>query len=56
VVFPLGTFHYLPGSLLFGKGAPLIALVGAPVAAVLTLLLAQRAWNAGLRRYDSTGS
>lgn len=56
VVFPLGSFHYLPGSALFGKGAPLIALGGAPLAALLCVLLAQRAWDAGLRRYDSTGS
>jgi len=56
LVFPFGTFHYLPGSVLFGKGAPLVALVAAPVAALVTLLLAQGAWNLGLRRYDSTGS
>jgi ABC-2 type transport system permease protein len=56
VVFPLGSFHYLPGSVLFGKGAPLIALGAAPLAALITVLLAQKAWNVGLRRYDSTGS
>lgn len=56
VVFPFGSFHFLPGSVLFGKGAPLLALAAAPVAAVVTMLLAQQAWNLGLRRYDSTGS
>jgi ABC-2 type transport system permease protein len=56
LVFPFGTFHYLPAAVLFGKGAPLIALGAAPVAALITLLLAQAAWNSGLRRYDSTGS
>jgi ABC-2 type transport system permease protein len=55
-VFPFGTFHYLPASVLFGKGAPLVALAGAPVAAAVCMLLAQKAWDAGLRRYESTGS
>ncbi len=56
LVFPFGSFHFLPGSVLFGKGAPFIALGAAPIAVVVTALLAQRAWNTGLRRYDSTGS
>ena len=56
IVLPFGTFHFLPGSVFFGKGAPLIALGCAPVAAVVTMLLAQKAWNLGLRHYDSTGS
>jgi ABC-2 type transport system permease protein len=55
-VFPFGTFHYLPGSVLFGKGAPLVALVAAPLAALVTVGLAQRAWNLGLSRYESSGS
>lgn len=56
VVFPLGSFHYLPGRVLFGKGAPWLALGAAPLAALVTMLLAQKAWSLGLRRYDSTGS
>jgi len=55
-VFPFGTFHYLPGSVLFGKGAPLVALLAAPLAALLTMGLAQKAWNLGLSRYESSGS
>jgi ABC-2 type transport system permease protein len=56
IVFPFGTFHYLPGSVFFGKGAPLFALLAAPLAAVVTMLLAQKAWNLGLKHYESTGS
>jgi len=55
-VFPFGTFHYLPASVLFGMGAPLVALAAAPVAAAITLLLAQKAWDSGLKHYESTGS
>jgi ABC-2 type transport system permease protein len=55
-VVPYGTFHYLPASVLFGKGAPLVALLAAPVAVVVTMALAQWAWNLGLKRYESTGS
>jgi ABC-2 type transport system permease protein len=56
VIFPLGSFHYVPGSVLFGKGAPWLGLLGAPLAAALSMLLAQKAFSLGLRRYDSTGS
>lgn len=56
VLFPFGTFHYVPGRIFFGHAAPLYALAGAPLAAVLTWLLAQYAWNLGLRSYESTGS
>jgi ABC-2 type transport system permease protein len=55
-VVPYGTFHYLPASVLFGKGAPLVALVAAPVAALTTMALARWAWKLGLERYESTGS
>jgi ABC-type uncharacterized transport system permease subunit len=56
VVFPFGAFHYVPGSVFFGHGAPLIGLIGAPLAALSTMWLAQRAWNLGLASYESTGS
>jgi ABC-2 type transport system permease protein len=55
-VLPYGTFHYLPASVLFGKGAPLAALLVAPLAALVTMTLAQAAWNLGLKRYESSGS
>jgi ABC-2 type transport system permease protein len=55
-VFPFGAFHYLPGAVLFGKGAPLVALGAAPLAALVAIWLAHRAWALGLRRYESTGS
>jgi ABC-2 type transport system permease protein len=56
VVLPFGAFHYVPGSVFFGYGAPLIGLIGAPVAAAVTMWLAQRAWDLGLASYESTGS
>jgi ABC-2 type transport system permease protein len=55
-VIPFGTFHYLPGRVLFGKTNALWGLGIAPVAAILLVLLAQAAWNAGLRHYESSGS
>lgn len=56
VLFPFGAFHYVPGRIFFGHGAPLIGLLGAPLAAAVTMWLAQRAWNLGLASYESTGS
>jgi ABC-2 type transport system permease protein len=56
LIFPFGTFHYLPASVFFGKHAPLIALAAAPLAAALAAALAQKAWNLGLEHYESTGS
>jgi ABC-2 type transport system permease protein len=55
-VVPVGSFHYLPASVFFGKHAPLIALGLAPVASVVTLVLAQKAWRLGLSYYESSGS
>lgn len=55
-VLPFGTFHYLPGAVLFGKGAPLVALAAAPLAALVAVWLAHKAWDLGLRRYESSGS
>lgn len=56
LALPLGTFHYLPGAVLFGKGAPWVALAAAPSAALVTAWLAHKAWNLGLKRYESSGS
>ena len=55
-VIPYGTIHYLPGRVLFGKSASFWGLGVAPLAALVTALFAQWAWNSGLRRYESTGS
>ena len=55
-VVPYGTFHYLPGRVLFGKTSALWGLGLAPIAAILLVLIAQVAWNAGLRQYESAGS
>jgi ABC-2 type transport system permease protein len=55
-VIPFGTFHYLPARVLFGKTMALWGLGAAPVAALVLLLVAQAAWNAGLCQYESSGS
>lgn len=55
-VLPYGTFHYLPGRVLFGKTAALWGLGLAPVAAAVLVVLAQITWHAGLQKYESTGS
>jgi len=55
-VVPYGTFHYLPARFFFGKSASFWGLGLAPVATVALALLAQGAWNLGLRRYESAGS
>jgi ABC-2 type transport system permease protein len=55
-LIPYGTFNFLPGSWVMGKlSSPLLALVG-PLVAVFYCYLAQRAWEWGLRQYQSTGS
>ena len=55
-VIPYGTIHFLPGRVLFGKSTSLWGLGVAPLAALVTVLVAHWAWNSGLRRYESTGS
>lgn len=55
-VIPYATFHYLPGRVLFGKSASCWGLGVAPLAALASILVAQAAWNRGLRKYESTGS
>ena len=55
-VIPYATFHYLPGRVLFSKTSSLWGLGIAPLAAVASALVAQAAWNVGLRQYESTGS
>ena len=55
-VLPYASFHYLPGRVLFGKTLSLWGLGLAPIAALIACVLAQAAWNAGLRHYESTGS
>jgi ABC-2 type transport system permease protein len=55
-VIPFGSFHYLPGRVLFAKTATLWGLGVAPLAALVLVLIAQAAWNAGLRQYESSGS
>ncbi|MEP7050658.1 MAG: ABC-2 family transporter protein [Pseudomonadota bacterium] len=56
LVLPFGTFHYLPGRVLFGKTTALWGLGVAPVAALLCVIIAHAAWASGLRQYESSGS
>ncbi|HYO98082.1 MAG TPA: ABC-2 family transporter protein [Polyangiaceae bacterium] len=53
---PYASFHYLPARSLFGKTSSLGGLLLAPLVTALSLWLAHRAWSAGLRRYESSGS
>lgn len=56
VLFPFAAAIYLPAGWIFGKFLdPWCALVG-PFAAGVFIVLANRAWEWGLRRYESTGS
>jgi ABC-2 type transport system permease protein len=55
-LIPYGAFNFLPGSWVMGKmSSPLLAL-SAPVVAILCAIIAQMAWERGLRQYQSTGS
>lgn len=56
LVLPLGAFHFLPASFLFGKELGVWRLLAPPVAAGICMLEAQWLWNRGLRHYESTGS
>jgi ABC-2 type transport system permease protein len=60
VVLPLGCINYLPGVTILGRPDPLGVPVAlrwlSPLAGVLFLAIALRAWRLGLRRHVSTGS
>jgi ABC-2 type transport system permease protein len=53
---PFGCSQFLPASFLLGKGGAFWMALVPPVAAALCMALASRAWNWGLRQYESTGS
>jgi ABC-2 type transport system permease protein len=60
VVLPLGCINYLPGVTILDRpdplGIPLAVRWLSPLAGVLFLGVALRAWRLGLRRHASTGS
>jgi len=56
VVLPYGIFNYLPASWVFGKMSSPLCVIGAPLVAVVSAMVAQAAWNWGLKHYQSTGS
>jgi ABC-2 type transport system permease protein len=53
---PFGAFIYFPASFLLGKDSVPWMVLAAPLAALLFLWAARRAWDWGLSRYESTGS
>ncbi len=53
---PVGVFHYLPASFVFGKSTLFGVLFAPPLAACLSAWCAQRVWSWGIRQYESTGS
>ncbi len=55
-VIPYATVHYLPGQVFLGKTAGIWGLGLAPFATLVLAVLAQTAWNLGLRSYESSGS
>lgn len=53
---PLGAFHFLPASFVFGKTHVLAAVFAPWAVALVAVFLARGAWRLGLRSYESTGS
>lgn len=56
ILIPFGAFNYLPGDWVFGHVATPSAALAAPLAALISMALAQVFWNRGLAQYQSTGS
>jgi ABC-2 type transport system permease protein len=56
IVLPYGIFNYLPASWVFGKMLSPWCVLAAPLVAVLSAVVAQAAWDWGLKHYQSTGS
>jgi len=56
LIIPYGAFNFVPASLLFEKAVSPWTLVLAPLAAILFLFEARRAWRWGINQYESTGS
>lgn len=55
-LIPYGVFHYLPVGLFLGKPLDPWLLVLGPLALLMFFWIAQRTWNWGLNKYESTGS
>lgn len=56
ILIPYGAVNFLPSSLLLGKSVEPWVAVAAPLAALLFLWEARRAWQWGINKYESTGS
>jgi ABC-2 type transport system permease protein len=56
VAVPVGVFHFLPGSYVFGMGASAWSVFAPPLAAFVAVLEARWMWRWGLAQYESTGS
>jgi ABC-2 type transport system permease protein len=55
-LLPVGVFHYLPASFLFGKSASWWLVLAPPLGALVCILEARACWSWGLKYYESTGS
>jgi len=56
ILVPYGAFNYLPAGFLLGKALSPWLMLAAPTAAVVFLFAAQKTWDWGLSKYESTGS
>lgn len=53
---PYGAFNYLPANWVFGKMVSPACVFTAPFVALASMLIAQMAWDWGLKQYQSTDS
>ncbi len=53
---PYGAFNFLPASILFEKTVSPWVMVVAPLAALIFVWEARKAWGWGMNKYESTGS
>jgi ABC-2 type transport system permease protein len=55
-IIPFALASYYPASYLLNRPVALLPAIGAPIAALLLLILGYRTWNFGLNHYKGTGS
>jgi ABC-2 type transport system permease protein len=55
-ILPLGFISYYPAQLFLGKGMWIEAAYLTPIVGLISLLVAYKIWNIGLKNYASTGS
>lgn len=55
-LLPVAFMAYVPALYLFDKGGSVLYLLASPIVALITITIALRFWNWGIRYYHSTGS